>query len=84
VLEQYLRCYYTEEQDGWAAMLPIAQFAANNFLSGTLNASPAYALIGYDPSLHTDSTRVEPYEGEVLVAEERVERLPTECVTLAE
>jgi hypothetical protein len=37
-----------------------------------LGVSPAYALMGYNPSLYTDSARVEPLKGEVLAAEERV------------
>jgi hypothetical protein len=31
--------------------------------------------MGYNPSLYVDSARVEPLKGEVLVAEERVQRL---------
>jgi hypothetical protein len=65
-------------------MLLIAEFAINNSLSSTLNVSPAYALIGYNPSLHADSARGEPLEGEVPAAEERVERIRDACVTLAE
>jgi transposase InsO family protein len=83
-LEQYLRCYCTEDQDGWASMLKAAEFAANNSLSATLKISPAYALMGYNPSLHADSARVEPHEGEVPAAVERVERIRAARATLAE
>jgi hypothetical protein len=36
-------------------MLLIAEFAINNSLLSMLNVSPTYTLIGYNPSLHTDS-----------------------------
>jgi hypothetical protein len=65
-------------------MLLIAEFAINNSLSSTLNVSPAYALIGYNPSLYTDLAQGEPLEGEVLAAEERVERIRNTCITLIE
>jgi transposase InsO family protein len=83
-LEQYLRCYCTEEQDEWANLLPMAQFASNNSVSATLGVSPAYALMGYNPSLHADSARVEPLEGEVPAAEKRVQRLRDARESLAE
>jgi hypothetical protein len=56
-------------------MLKATEFATNNSLSAILKISPAYALMGYNPSLYTNSARVEPYEGEVLVVVERVERI---------
>jgi hypothetical protein len=56
-------------------MLKATEFAINNSLSATLKISPTYTLIGYNPSLYANSTRVEPYKGEVLVAVERVERI---------
>jgi hypothetical protein len=81
-LEQYLRCYCSEQQDDWAELLPMAEFASNNSVSATLQVSPAYALMGYNPSLHADQTRVEPAGGEVPSAEERVQRLHSERETL--
>jgi hypothetical protein len=81
-LEQYLRCYCSEQQDDWAELLPMAEFASNNSVSATLQVSPAYALMGYNPSLHADQTRVEPAGGEVPSAEERVQRLHRERETL--
>lgn len=77
-LEQYLRYYCSEQQDDWAELLPMAEFASNNSVSATLRVSPAYALMGYNPSLHADQTRVEPAGGEVPSAEERVQRLRRE------
>jgi hypothetical protein len=60
------------------------EFAINNSLSAMLKISPAYALIGYNPSLYTNSARIEPYEGEVLAAIERVERIRAVRTTLTE
>jgi len=77
-LEQYLRCYCSEEQNDWVDHLPMAEFACNNSVSATLRVSPAYALMGYNPSLHSDQTRVESAGGEVPAAEERVQRLRSE------
>jgi hypothetical protein len=65
-------------------MLKATEFAINNSLSAMLKISPAYALIGYNPSLYTNSARVEPYEEEVLVAVERVERIRVIRATLTE
>jgi hypothetical protein len=60
------------------------EFAINNSLSAMLKISPTYTLMGYNPSLYTNSARVEPYKGEVLVAVERVERIYAICATLTE
>jgi hypothetical protein len=65
-------------------ILKTAEFTINNSLSATLNTSPAYSLIGYNPSLYTDSAQVEPHKGEVPVAEERVERLRDAHTTLTD
>lgn len=81
-LEQYLRCYCSEHQGDWADHLPMAEFACNNSVSATLRVSPAYALMGYNPSLHADQTRVESARGKVPAAEERVQRLRSERESL--
>lgn len=77
-LEQYLRCFCTDHQDDWKQLLHVAEFATNNCVSATLGVSPFYALMGYNPSIHTISTRDEPPEGGVPAAEERVRRLEHE------
>jgi len=46
-LEQYLRVYCNYQQDNWAELLPLAEFAYNNALSATTGVSPFFANKGY-------------------------------------
>ena len=50
-LEQYLRHYCTYQQDNWASLLPLAEFAYNNAPNATTGISPFYANKGYNPNL---------------------------------
>jgi hypothetical protein len=50
-LEQYLRHYCCYQQDNWAQLLPLAEFAYNNAPSETTGVSPFYANKGYHPNL---------------------------------
>ena len=50
-LEQYLRCYCNYQQDNWAALLPLAEFAYNNAPNETTGTSPFFANKGYHPNL---------------------------------
>src|SRR5260221_4545105 len=43
VLEQYLQAYMKYEQDNWAPLLPLAEFAYNNTTSATTGISPFFA-----------------------------------------
>ena len=52
-LEQYLRIYVNYQQDNWAELLPLAEFAYNNSHHSSLGASPFYALMGLDPVFNT-------------------------------
>jgi len=83
-LEHYLRCYCCEQQDDWASLLPMAEFASNNSKSATLGISPYYALMGYNPSLTVELPRGEPTGEGVPAAEERAKRLRTEREALEE
>src|SRR5258707_7801267 len=49
VLEQYLRAYMNYQQDNWAPLLPLAEFAYNNATSTTTGISPFFANKGYHP-----------------------------------
>src|SRR5260370_40029755 len=60
VLEQYLRAYTNYQQDDWATLLPLAEFAYNNAPSATTGVSPFFANKGYHPNLATDTTMVVP------------------------
>ena len=50
-LEQYLRHYVSYQQDNWATLLPLAEFAYNNSPSETTSVSPFFANKGYHPNL---------------------------------
>jgi len=54
-LEQYLRIYCNYQQDNWADLLPLAEFAYNNALSITTGVSPFFANKGYHPSITINS-----------------------------
>src|SRR5260370_24316136 len=51
VLEQYLQAYMNYQQDNWALLLPLAEFAYNNTVSTTTGVSPFFANKGYHPRL---------------------------------
>ena len=57
-LEQYLRAFTNYQQDDWADLLPLAEFAYNNSHHASLGTSPFYALMGLHPSFST--TQEEP------------------------
>jgi hypothetical protein len=50
-LEQYLRMYISYQQDDWADLLPLAEFAYNNAPNESTGISPFFANKGYDPSI---------------------------------
>src|SRR5258708_11811106 len=54
VLEQYLRVYTNYQQDDWATLLPMAEFAYNNAMNVTTGVSPFFANKGYHPEFTAD------------------------------
>lgn len=54
VMEQYLRCFVSYQQDDWADWLPMAEFAANNAISDTTQTSPFFANYGFNPRFNTN------------------------------
>ena len=50
-LEQYLWVYCNYQQDNWAELLPLAEFAYNNAPSATTGVSPFFANKGYYPNI---------------------------------
>src|SRR5260221_14372246 len=54
VLEQYLHTYTNYQQDNWAPLLPLVEFAYNNTASATMGVSPFFANKGYHPRLTMD------------------------------
>lgn len=50
-LEQYIRIYTSYQQDNWAPLLPIAEFAYNNAPNNSTGISPFFANKGYHPNI---------------------------------
>src|SRR5258705_9797447 len=51
VLEQYLHTYMNYQQDDWAPLLPLAEFAYNNTTSETTGVLPFFTNKGYHPRM---------------------------------
>lgn len=49
VVETYLRFFMNDNQDNWARLLPLAEFAINNSIHTSTKLSPFYANYGFDP-----------------------------------
>ena len=71
VLEQFLHMFTTRQQDDWADLVPIVEFAYNNSVHSATGLSPFYATYGYHPSL----TITNPSTSLVLAAEDRIRYL---------
>lgn len=74
-LEQYLRCYCSENQEEWPSLLTQAEFAANNSVHHTLRMSPFSVVYGWNPEIHKAPTRDESREGRVPAAAEAAKRM---------
>uniref|UniRef100_A0A8C5MC51 Gypsy retrotransposon integrase-like protein 1 n=1 Tax=Leptobrachium leishanense TaxID=445787 RepID=A0A8C5MC51_9ANUR len=48
-LEQYIRCFTTQQQDNWSELLPWAEYARNNAVNETTGHSPFSAIYGFFP-----------------------------------
>ena len=49
ILEQYLRCSLSYQQDDWVDLLPLAEFTYNNTLHGSTGVTPFFANYGFHP-----------------------------------
>ena len=49
VLEHYIRCFCNFQQNDWADLLPMAEFAYNNSLAAGTQLPPFYANYGFNP-----------------------------------
>jgi len=59
-IEAYLRAFASKEQDDWARLLPMAEFAYNNSTTTGNGMSPFYANYGYHP-VTTGPRLTEPF-----------------------
>jgi hypothetical protein len=57
-LGQYIRCYVNCQQDDWAQMLPLAQFACNSADSASTKVPPFYANYGHQPEAYRMATSI--------------------------
>ena len=48
-LKQYLRIYYHDRQNRWAAWLALAEFAYNSSTASSYRLSPFYNIYGFEP-----------------------------------
>src|SRR5258705_10820629 len=70
VLEQYLWTYTNYQQDNWATLLPMAEFAYNNATNVTMGVSPFFANKGYHPEFTADpQANTSSAEAQTLVAD---------------
>ena len=71
VLERYLSCVVSYQQDDWTTFLPLAEFAYNNTLHSSIGTSPFFANFGFQPhfNISLPSGSVNP------LTEERVHHL---------
>uniref|UniRef100_A0A803TJ20 Gypsy retrotransposon integrase-like protein 1 n=1 Tax=Anolis carolinensis TaxID=28377 RepID=A0A803TJ20_ANOCA len=48
-LEQYLHCYVNYQQDNWASLLPLSEFAFNNGVQNSTKEAPFFTNYGFHP-----------------------------------
>ena len=53
ILEQYLRCSLSYQQDDWIDLLPLEEFTYNNTLHGSTRVTPFFANYGFHHRLGT-------------------------------
>ena len=51
-LEVFLRIFCNHQQNDWARLLPVAQYAINSRPSAMTKKAPFEALIGFIPNVH--------------------------------
>jgi hypothetical protein len=67
ILEQYICCTINYHQDNWTELLPLAKFAYNNTIQGSIQQTPFFANYGYHPKFDQfDFNKVEnPIAGDL-------------------
>ncbi len=74
VLEQYLWTYTNYQQDDWATLLPMAEFAYNNAMNVMMGVSPFFVNKGYHPEFTADP------QANTLLAEVQMFMADLECI----
>ena len=72
-LKQYLHAYVNYQQDNWARLLPMAEYAYNNAINASISLTPFKALVNYNPDFDIEMSR-EP-ESASQDVQERIEAL---------
>ena len=52
MLKHYIRCYCSDEQDNWASLLSLAEFAYQNEIQTSIECSLFYAMYDYHSTIH--------------------------------
>jgi RNase H-like domain found in reverse transcriptase/Reverse transcriptase (RNA-dependent DNA polymerase)/Integrase zinc binding domain/Chromo (CHRromatin Organisation MOdifier) domain/Integrase core domain len=74
-MEQYLRAYVNYEQDNWAMLLPLAEFAYNNTIHQSTRMTPFFANYGFHPQMQFKKPKAAARLSSEKSAEELVGRL---------
>ena len=72
-LKQYLHAYVNYQQDDWARLLPMAEYAYNNAINASISLTPFKALVNYNLDFDIEMSR-EP-ESASQDVQERIEEL---------
>ena len=56
-LEQHLRAYVNYQQDDWARLLLMAEYAYNNAVNASTGLTPFKALMGYNPDFDIEMSQ---------------------------
>jgi hypothetical protein len=77
IIEQYLHAYVNYQQDKWAQLLPIAEFATNNHTFETTSLSPFLSNYGFHPkfNLEPDIHIDHPKEGQACHLTDRLNEI---------
>ena len=57
MLEQYLHAYVNYQQNNWARLLPMAEYAYNNIVNASTSLTPFKGLMGYNSDFDIEMSR---------------------------